>query len=111
MSKTWTTSIELRCLLVFKLMIGLPLDKNSIQLVDICDYLGSSLSNLSVVRLDLDLYKFDKPPVNGEPLAKNPHWMQLKDELEAATHTSRLSIMCNGGNAYRRFKCKLHNRV
>jgi hypothetical protein len=78
MSKTWTASIEFRCLPLSKHMIGLPLEKNSIQVVDICDYLGSSLSNLSVVRLYLDPYKFDKPPVGGEPLAKNPHWMQLK---------------------------------
>jgi hypothetical protein len=111
MRKTWTALIEFCCLPVSKLMIGLPLDKNSIHVVDICDYLGSSLSNLSVVRLYLDPYKFDKPPVGGDPLTKNPHWMQLKDELEAAAHTSGSPIMCNGGNAYHRFKCKLCNRV
>jgi hypothetical protein len=84
MSKTWTASIKFRCLPISKLMIGLPLDKNGIQVVDICDYLGSSLSNLSVVRLYLDPYKFDKLPVDGEPLSKNLHWMQLKDHVEAA---------------------------
>jgi hypothetical protein len=107
MSKTWTASIKFRCLPVTKHMIGLPLDKNSIQVVNICDYLGSSLC---LIRLYLDPYKFDKPPVDGEPLAKNPHWIQLKVELEATAHTSGLPIMCNGGKAYCRFKCKLCNR-
>jgi hypothetical protein len=67
-------------------MIALPLDKNSIQVINICDYLGSSLSYIA--RLYLDPYKFDKPPVDGEPLLKNPHWIKLKVELKAAAHTS-----------------------
>jgi hypothetical protein len=28
--------------------------------------------------------KYNKPPLNGEPLTKYPHWLQLKDALKAA---------------------------
>ncbi len=85
-------------------MISLPLDKLSIvvQGIDICDYLGYSNSDHTVCRLYLDPHKYDQPPLLGEPVSKNPQWIQLKDALEAAAHTSGSPIMCNGGNAYRR---------
>jgi hypothetical protein len=80
--------------------------------VDICDYFGVSSSHPPyVVHLFLDPEKYDKPPLLGEPISKNPHWMQLKDALEPAAHTSGSPIMCNGGMDYRRFKCKLRNHV
>jgi hypothetical protein len=107
----WTGSIKFRSLPVQRLMIGLPLDKMSIKEVDICEYLGYSSLHPSVARLYLDPEKYDKPPLIGEPLTKNPHWMQLKDALEEAAHTSGSPIMCNGGRDNRTFKCKLRNRV
>jgi hypothetical protein len=107
----WTGSIKFRCLPVSGLMVGLPLDKLSIKEVDICEYLGWSSSHPSVVRLYLDPGKYDKPPLHGEPLTKNSHWIQLKVALEAAAFTSGSPIMCNGGRDNRTFKCKLRNRV
>ena len=68
-------------------MIGSPLDKSLIKEVDICDYLGYSASNRYVLRLYLDPVKYDKPPLNGEPMAKNPHRILLKNALEVAAHT------------------------
>jgi hypothetical protein len=40
LSKKWSGSIKFCSLPVYQLMIGLPLDKMSIEEVDICDYLG-----------------------------------------------------------------------
>jgi hypothetical protein len=92
-------------------MVGLPLDKTSIEEVDICDYLGWSSLHPFVGRLYLDPKKYDKPPVDGESLRTNPHWMQLKDTLQRAAHTSRLPVMCNNGAGRdnRTFQCKLCN--
>jgi hypothetical protein len=73
LNKRWNGSIKFRSLPVYRLMVGLPLDKMSIKEVDICDYLGWSLSHSSVVPLHLDPQKYDKPPLNGEPLKTNPH--------------------------------------
>jgi hypothetical protein len=81
LSKKWTGSIKFCSLPVYRLMIGLPLDKMSIEEVDICDYLGWPSSHPSVVCLNLDANKYDKPPADGEPLKTNLHWMQLKDAL------------------------------
>jgi hypothetical protein len=93
-------------------MIGSPLDKSSVTELNICDCLGKSTPHLDVLRLHLDPNKFDKPPLNGEHVAKNSHWKQLKEALEAAAHTSGSPIMCNGGNGEScMFKCKLRNRV
>jgi hypothetical protein len=79
--------------------------------VDICDYLGYSSSNRSVARLYLDPETYNKPPLIGEPVTKNAHWIQLKVALEGAAHTCGSPIMCNGGRDNRTFKCKLRNRV
>jgi hypothetical protein len=108
----WTGSIKFRSLPVPKIMIGSPLDKTCVAEVDICDYLGPALQP-TIHRLYLDPQKYcNKPPLNGEPVANNPHWKQLKDALEAAAHTSGSPIMSNGGNSdYRVFKCKLRNRL
>ena len=113
MSETWTGSIQFRCLPVPGLLIGLPLDQTSICQVDICDYLGpSSLHTPFAARLYLDPEKYDKPPLEGDPISKNPHRIQQKDALEAAHHTSGSPIMCNGGSPHnRQFKCKLRNRL
>jgi hypothetical protein len=112
LSETWTGSIKFRCLLVHALSTGLSLDKTCTREVDICDYLGVSPSHPPyVIHLFLDPEKYDKPPLPGEHISKNPHWMQLKDALELAAHTSGSPIMCNGGMDYRRFKCKLRKRV
>jgi hypothetical protein len=111
MSESWIGSLKFRCLLVSRDMIEKPLDKTSIELVDICTYLGPSTSRPSLARLYLDPQKYDKPPIDREPLVKNAHWNQLKDELEAAAHSSGSPIMCNGGRANRTFKCKLRNRL
>jgi hypothetical protein len=114
LSERWTGSIKFRCLLVHALSTGLFLDKTCTHKVDTCDYLGVSPSHPPyVVHLFLDPEKYGKPSLPGEPISKNPHWMQLKDALELAAHTSGSPIvMCNGGMDYRRFKCKkLCNRV
>jgi hypothetical protein len=112
LSETWTSSIKFRCLSVHALSTGLSLDKTCTRELDICDYLGVSPSHPPyVVHLFLDPEKYDKPPLPGEPISKNPHWMQLKDALELAAHTSGSPIMCNGEMDYRRFKCKLCNCV
>jgi hypothetical protein len=113
LSETWTGSIKFCCLSVHALSTGLSLDRTCTREVDICDYLGVSPSHppYVAVHLFLDPEKYDKPPLPGEPISKNPHWMQLKDTLEPAAHTSGSPIMCNGGMDYRRFKCKLRNHV
>ena len=112
LSEEWTGSIKFRCLPVIRVMIGSPLDKSSIKEVDMCDYLGKSTLHRNVWRLYLDPETFDKPPLNGEPVAKNPQWKQLKDALEAAAHTSGSPIISNGGAGdNRRFMCKLRNRL
>jgi hypothetical protein len=107
----WTGSIKFHCLPVKRGMIGLPLDKTCIKYVDICDFLGYSTCDRSVLRLYLDPQKYDQPPLIGEPVSKNPHWIQLKDALEVAAYTYGSPIMCNGGRDTRLFKCKLRNRV
>jgi hypothetical protein len=61
LSDKWTGSIRFCCLPVNKLMVGSPLDKSCIMEVDICDYLGYSSSNHSVLCLYLDHEKYDKP--------------------------------------------------
>jgi hypothetical protein len=90
-------SIQFRALPVYTPMDNLPLDKPSIKEVDICDYLGWSSLHPSAGRLYLDPEKYDKPPIDGESLATNPHWMQLKDALQLAAHTSGSPVVCNGG--------------
>jgi hypothetical protein len=57
----WTGSIKF-CSLpkIYRLMIGLPLNKMSTREVEICDYLGWSLLRPSVVHLYLDPKKYDK---------------------------------------------------
>jgi hypothetical protein len=92
--------------------MGLPLDKTCINYVDICDYLGYATSDCLVLRLYLDPHKYNKPPLLGELVSKNPHWIQLKDALEAAAHTCGSPIMCNGGiDNNRTFQCRLRNCV
>jgi hypothetical protein len=108
----WSGSIKFRCLPVNRGMIGVPLDNTRIEVIDICDYLGYSSSHPTVVRLYLDPQEYDKPPLIGEPVSKNPHWIHLKDSLQAAAHTNGSPIMCNGGrNNNRTFQCKLRNRI
>jgi hypothetical protein len=93
-------------------MIGTPLDKTCIQEVDICHYLGHSSSHPSVARLYLDPAQYDEPPFNGDPITSNPHWIQLKEAIEAASHTSGSPLMCNGGKTHNRtFQCKLWYRL
>ena len=70
--------------------------------VDICDYLGNLTPHIYIRRLYLDPEKYDKPPLNGEHVADNPHWKQLKTALEAAAHTSGSPIICNGGGRSKR---------
>ena len=83
----WTGSIKFCCQPVNKLAIGLPLEKLSVvPEIDICDYLGYSNSDRSVSRLYLDPHKYDQPPQAGEPVSKNPQWIQLKAAFEAAAH-------------------------
>jgi hypothetical protein len=69
----WTGSIKFCSLPVYRLMVGLPLDKMSIKEVDICDYLGWSLLHPSVVRLYLDPQKYGKPPPSMENPSKQIH--------------------------------------
>jgi hypothetical protein len=88
-----TGSIEFCILPVQRLILGLSLDKMSIKEVDICDYLSWSSLCPSVVCLYLDPQEYDKPPLNGEPLQTNLHWMQLKDTLDVAAHTSGLPVI------------------
>jgi hypothetical protein len=113
MRDRWTGSIPFCCLPVKRGMIGLPLDKAAVvSEIDICDFLGYSNLDRTVCRLYLDPFKYDKPPLSGELVSTNPQWIQLKDALEAAAHTSGSPIMCNGGTRDSRiFKCKLRNRV
>ena len=111
LSESWIGSIKFCCLLVSQLMKDRPLDHTLIEEVDICAYLGPSTPRPSLARIYLDPQKYNKPPLDGEPVSKNAHWMQLKDALEAAAHTSGSPIMCNGGRLNRTFKCKLRNRV
>jgi hypothetical protein len=93
-------------------MVGVPLDKTSIEEVDICDYLGWSSLHPFVGHLYLDPKKYDKPPVDGESLRTNPHWTQFKDALQlVAPHTSGSPVMCNGGRDNCTFQCKLRNRL
>jgi hypothetical protein len=47
----------------------------SIVEVNICDYPGWSSLHSFVGRLYLDPKKYDKPPVAGESLVTNLHWM------------------------------------
>jgi hypothetical protein len=89
----WTGSIKFCCLPANSSMIGSPLDKSLIKEVDICDYLGYSSSIGYVVRLYLDPDKYDKPPLNGELVSKNLHWIELKVALERAAHTHGSPIM------------------
>jgi hypothetical protein len=93
----WIGSIPFCCLPIFRSMIGAPLDKTCIQEVDICHYLGRSSSHPFVARLYLDPGQDDEPPFSGDPSTSNPHWIQLKEALEAAFHSSGSPLMCNGG--------------
>jgi hypothetical protein len=92
-------------------MVGLPLDKMSIKEVDICEYLGWSSLHPFVGHFYLDLKMWDKPPIDGESLRTNPHWMQLKKALQLAAHTSGLPVMCNGDRGNCTFQCKLCNHL
>jgi hypothetical protein len=107
----WTGSIKFRALPVLDLFVGAPLDVTLTKEVDICDYLGPLSSHHYVVRLYLDPVKYDKPPLFGEPLSQNPHWIELKIALEMAAFSAGSPIMCNGGRENRTFKCKLRNRL
>jgi hypothetical protein len=60
----------------------------AIEEIDICDYLGQSMLHPTVHRLYLDPQKYDKPPLEGEPISENPNWKLLKDALHVAGHTS-----------------------
>ena len=112
MTEKWTGSIKFICLPVYRSMMGLPLDLESASEVDICDYLGASTMNLNVTRLYLDPTTYNQPPLVGDSVIKNPHWLQLKLALQAAAHSSGSPIMCNAGKAnHRSFRCKLRNRV
>jgi hypothetical protein len=112
LNRKCTGSIKFCSFPVVGSMMGMPLDKSSIREVDICEHFGVSTPRTVVKRLHLDPKNFDKAPLNAECVANNPHWMQLKDALEAAAHASGSPIMCNGGGSGRRtFKCKLHNRL
>jgi hypothetical protein len=84
----------------------------SIDKVDICDYLSWSSLHPSVGHLYLDPKKYGKPPLAGEPLRTNPHWMQLKDVLLSwlLKHPDRLPcamVVETNPNP----KCKLCNRL
>jgi hypothetical protein len=106
----WTGSIKFRCLPVLQAMVGSPLDKTSVEELDICNYLNSG--SPLIARLYLDPGKYSNPPVNGEPIAQNQDWLLLKASLEEAAHTFGSPIMCNGGTkVMRSFKCKLRNRL
>jgi hypothetical protein len=110
LGEKWTGSIKFRCLPVYQVMVGSPLDKTSIEELDICDYLNSGRP--LIARLYLDPEKYN-PPVNyEESIATNQNWLLLKASLEEAAHTSGSPIMSNGGTKGTRiFKCKLRNRV
>jgi hypothetical protein len=92
-------------------MIG-SLHKAATKKVDICGYLGQS-TDPPIHRLYLDPEKYDKPPLDGESMIANPHWIKLKAALEVAAHSSGSPIICNGGikNVSRNFRCKLRNRI
>jgi hypothetical protein len=107
----WAGSINFSALPVCTPMVGLPLDMMYIVEVDIWDYLGWSSLHFFVDRLYLDPKKYDKPPVAGESLVTNPHWMQLKIALQLAAHTSGSPVVCNGGRDNRTFQCKFRNRL
>jgi hypothetical protein len=110
LTEKWTGSIKFLCVAVIREEIGSALDKTYIEEVDICDYLGQSSPHLAH-RLYLDPVQYDKPPLEGESISKNMHWIELKKALELAAHTSGSPIMCNGGTPHSRaFKCKLRNR-
>jgi hypothetical protein len=113
LNKQWIGSIKFRCIPAYQFReIAEPLDKMDIKEVDICEYLGCLTKYPLIHRLYLDPEKYDKPPLVGEPVIKNPHWMQLRTALEAASHTSGSPIMCNGGTTRSRvFRCKLRNRL
>jgi hypothetical protein len=89
LNNKWSGSVKFCALPVYTSMFGLPLDKTSIEEVDICDYLGwSSSLHPFVGRLYLEPEKYDKPPVDRDSLRTNLHWTQLKDDLQLADHTS-----------------------
>jgi hypothetical protein len=111
LNNKWSGSIKLRTLPVYTPMVGLPLDKTTIEKVDICDYLGWSSLYPFVGRLYLDPKKCYKPPIDGESLRTSPNWTQLKDALQLAAYTSELPVMCNGGRDNRTFRCKLRNHL
>jgi hypothetical protein len=111
LNEKWSGSIKFRALPVYTPMDGLPLDKSSIEEVDICDYLGWSSLHPSVGRFYLDPKKYDKLPIDRESLTTNPHWMQLKDALQLAAHTSGSPVVCNGGRDNCTFQCKLCNHL
>jgi hypothetical protein len=99
LSQTWTGAISFCCKPVDGLMVGLPLDKMAIQEVDSCAFLGSSPAHPPFVAcLFLDPEEYNKPPLEREPISKNPHCMQLKD---AANQTSGWPFMYNGEMDYR----------
>jgi hypothetical protein len=91
-------SIKFCSLPVYHLMIGLILDKMSTKEVDICDYLGWSLS-LPWPQNILQTF----PQQWRTPFKKST--------LLAAAHTSGLPIICNGGRDNHTFKCKLCNHI
>ena len=111
LNEKWTGSIEFCSLPVHQIIIRLPLGKTCMDDINICDYLGQS-KYPSVHRLYLDPEKYDKPPLIGESIAKNPHPMKLRSALEAAAHYSGSPIMSDGGRSnFRSFKSKkLRNR-
>jgi hypothetical protein len=110
LNKKWFGSIIFCALPVDKAMEGLPLDKTSIEDLDICDCLGGLSLHPFYGHLYLDPKKYDKPPLDGESLQTNPHWMQLKDALQLAAHNSGLPVKCNGDSRDNcTFQCKLHN--
>jgi hypothetical protein len=100
LNKKWSGSIKCCTLPVYPPMVGLPLDKMSIEEVDICDYLGWSSLHPSVGGLYLD-------PKNYEKTSRQWRIPQNKSTL----HTLGSPVMCNGGRDNRTFKCKLHNRL
>jgi hypothetical protein len=66
----WTGSIKFHCLPVKRGMIGLPLDKTCIKYVDICDFLGYSTCDRSVLRLYLDPRNMTNHPSLENPSPK-----------------------------------------
>jgi hypothetical protein len=112
--ENWIGSIVFKCVPVIKVMVGEPLSLDSLEVVDICHYLGVTASPIisCVDRLYLDPSKYHSPPSNGDPVTDNPHYLLLKNDLQRAASEAGSPIMSNGGGTGSRlFRCSLRNRV